>query len=106
MTAQAIGNLAASITAGLLSSTAPKAVGRHTGQPVWRNSYTEGQLEGRLWRPIGFGKARGTLRGAKRLAGMMLKAAKALETRTRKARKVKHPGERSGSRWARLLSRC
>lgn len=53
------------------------------GTPIWRNSYEEGQLEDRLWRPI----ARGKMRAAKRLLGARLKAARMLEKKTRIARR-------------------
>lgn len=63
------------------------------GTPVWRNSYNEGQLESRLWRPIAGGK----MRSAKRLLGARLKAARTMELRTRIARKRMQPGTRNGS---------
>ncbi len=65
---------------------------RRTGQPVWRNSYYEGQLEHRLWRPIGDG----TKRGAKRRIGAILKAARQYEYRTRMKRRNEHPGTENG----------
>ena len=71
----------------------PKPVKRtHSGQPVWRNSYTEGQIEDRLWRPIGDGKRR----GARRRIGAILKAAKELDRRTRRERQKERAGVRNG----------
>ncbi len=63
-----------------------------SGQPVWRNSYTKGTIEKRIWRPI----ANGTKRGAKRQIGAILKTAQALERRTRRERQLVHPGCRNG----------
>ena len=42
-----------------------------SGQPGWRNSYTEGTIEDRVWKPINGGK----LRDGKRWTGALLKAA-------------------------------
>ncbi len=67
-----------------------------TGEKVWRNSYTEGQLEDRLWRPVGIGKDRGKKRGARRMMGAVLKAAEKLELRTLRERRAKQPGVRNG----------
>ena len=39
-----------------------------TFQPVWRNSYYEGQLEDRVWQPVGIGRARGSKRAGRRFA--------------------------------------
>lgn len=64
----------------------------HSGQPVWRNSYYEGQIEHRLWRPIGDGKRR----GARRRIGAILKAAKEIDRRTRRERQQEHRGVRNG----------
>lgn len=63
-----------------------------SGAPVWRNSYTEGQIESRIWRPI----ADGTKRGARRRIGAILKSARELERRTRRERQRAHPGCRNG----------
>lgn len=68
----------------------PKQI--RSGQPVWRNSYYEGQVEDRLWRPI----ANGTKRGARRRIGAIVKAARTMERRTRRERQVVHPGTRNG----------
>lgn len=66
---------------------------RRTGQPVWRNSYYEGQIEKRLWRPV----ADGTRRGGRRYAGAVLKSAKELERKTLRARQKLSPGCRNGA---------
>lgn len=66
---------------------------RHSGQPVWRNSYYKGQFEPRLWnRPI----ADGTLRGAKRHIGAVLRAAKEMERRSLRDRRKLQPGCKNG----------
>jgi hypothetical protein len=65
---------------------------RRSGQPVWRNSYYEGQIEDRLWRPF----EGGNRRGAKRRIGAILKSARELERRTRRERQKVHPGTRNG----------
>src|SRR3546814_3091837 len=65
---------------------------RRSGQPVWRNSYYEGQIEDRLWRPF----AGGNRRGAKRRIGAILKSARELERRTRRERQKVQPGTRNG----------
>ena len=92
MSASAIGEL----TGGRLSAKtrAKLGLGRNprSGQPVWRNSYYEGQIEDRLWRPIGDG----TVRGAKRFAGAVLKAARGFERQTRRKRKGEARGSRNG----------
>lgn len=70
----------------------PAAKARRTGQPVWRNSYYEGTIEGRIWRPF----MGGNVRGAKRRIGAILKSARELEKRTRRERQRQHPGVRNG----------
>ncbi len=65
---------------------------RRSGEKVWRNSYYEGQIEHRLWRPIGDG----TKRGGKRRAGAILKAARQFEYRTRVKRRIEQPGCENG----------
>ena len=65
----------------------------HTGEPVWRNSYTVGQIEDRIWRPINGG----TRRGGKRWTAALLKGAKAFEIRTRNKRRETEPGARNGA---------
>lgn len=67
-----------------------------SGQPVWRNSYYEGQLEDRIWRPIGVGRARGSKRGGRRYAAAVIRTAEALERRTRAERQKDKPGARNG----------
>ena len=64
-----------------------------SGEKVWRNSYTEGTVEDRVWKPI----HDGTARGGKRWVGAILKAAKAFEYRTRLQRREKEPGARNGA---------
>jgi hypothetical protein len=63
-----------------------------SGQPVWRNSYTVGQVEDRVWKPINGG----TMRGGKRWTAALLKAAKQFEIRTRAKRRKVEPGTRNG----------
>lgn len=70
----------------------PAAKARRTGQPVWRNSYYVGTIEDRIWRPFMGGKKR----GARRRIGAILKAARALELRTRRERQAQTPGTRNG----------
>lgn len=65
---------------------------RRTGQPVWRNSYSEGQIEDRVWRPIGGGKTR----RARRIRGAVMKSARMLERRTKRERQGQTPGTRRG----------
>lgn len=50
-----------------------------SGQPVWRNSYTEGQCERYVWRRYGDGSAR----TGKRMAALMVRSAKRSERDTR-----------------------
>lgn len=63
------------------------------GAPIWRNSYEEGQLEDRIWRPI----ARGKMRAAKRLLGARLKAVRTMERKTRLARRELHRNAKNGA---------
>lgn len=63
-----------------------------SGQPVWRNSYTEGTFEDRIWKPINGGSAR----GGKRWTAALMKAARAFELRTRLRRRETEPGARNG----------
>lgn len=66
---------------------------RTAGQPVWRNSYYKGQFENRLWsRPFD----NGTVRGARKRIGAILKAAKAMERKSLHDRQKVHPGARNG----------
>lgn len=64
-----------------------------SGERVWRNSYTEGTIEDRVWRPI----HDGTRRGGKRWTAALLKMARELEYRTRRLRREKEPGSRNGT---------
>lgn len=64
-----------------------------SGEKVWRNSYTEGTIEDRVWKPISDGSAR----GGKRWTGALLKAARDFEYRTRLKRREKEPGARNGA---------
>lgn len=64
-----------------------------SGEKVWRNSYTEGTIEHRIWKPINDG----TTRGGKRWTAALLKAARQLEYRTRRERREKEPGARNGA---------
>jgi hypothetical protein len=90
---------------GLLAAQALKTkLGRRTrmmlergdsprsGERVWRNSYTEGTIEDRVWKPI----HDGTPRGGRRWTAALLKAAKAFEYRTRLERREVEPGARNG----------
>lgn len=61
--------------------------------PVWRNSYSVGQIEDRIWKPINGG----TLRGGKRWTAALLKAAKGFELATRAKRQQTEPGARNGA---------
>lgn len=63
-----------------------------SGERVWRNSYTEGSIEDRVWRRI----SDGTVRGGKRWTGALLKAARQFEYRTRLERRQQEPGARNG----------
>jgi len=85
-------SLVGALGAALSARESANGSSPRSGQPVWRNSYYEGQLEDRIWRPIGIGRQRGTRKGASRLAGAVLKAARALDLRTRKERKANTPG--------------
>jgi hypothetical protein len=64
-----------------------------TGEPVWRNSYTVGQVEDRIWRPINDG----TTRGGRRWTRALHKAARAFEIETRIKRREVDPGARNGA---------
>lgn len=66
---------------------------RHTGEPVWRNSYTVGQVEDRVWRPI----AGGRKRDAARWLGALRQAARKFEQKTRLERQQVEPGARNGA---------
>lgn len=64
-----------------------------SGAPVWRNSYTVGQVEDRVWKPINGGSKR----GGKRWTAALLKAAKRFELTTRAERQQTEPGARNGA---------
>ncbi|MFC3097396.1 LexA family transcriptional regulator [Alteraurantiacibacter palmitatis] len=94
--AQPIGLIAANLVGYELPRKTRALLSRgdspRTGQPVWRNSYYVGQIEDRIWKPINGGSAR----GGKRWTGALLKAAKALELKTRAERRETDPGCRNG----------
>lgn len=85
--ATAFGLLAAKVAGHQLSRKTRLKLERgdspRSGQPVWRNSYYEGQLEGRLWRRYGDGSKR----QGRRLHALIVKAAKQAERETRQMRK-------------------
>ncbi|MDG6079733.1 hypothetical protein E3U23_11090 [Erythrobacter litoralis] len=95
-TATPFGSLAAKIAGNTLSRKARALLERgdnpRSGQPVWRNSYTEGTFEDRIWRPINDGSTR----GGKRWTSALLKAARAFEIKTRTKRREVEPGARNG----------
>lgn len=64
-----------------------------SGEPVWRNSYTEGTIEDRVWSRI----HDGTARGGRRWTGAMLKAARKFEYQSRRERRNGTPGTRNGA---------
>lgn len=90
------GLLAAKITGSQIDRKTRALLNRgdspRSGQPVWRNSYTVGQSEKQIWRPLNGGK----VKDCKRWVGAMLKAAKAFEIKTREERREKEPGARNG----------
>ena len=95
------GLIAANVVGNKLDRKTRALLGRgdshRTGERVWRNSYTEGQIEQRIWRPLGIGKQRGTKRGGKRWAAAALRMAKRFEVRTRAERQAQEPGARNGA---------
>lgn len=95
--AQPFGLIAAGLAKAALSRKTRARLERgdspRSGEPVWRNSYTVGQIEDKIWKPINGGK----LRAGKRWTGALLKAAKALELRTRAERRENEPGARNGA---------
>lgn len=90
------GLLAAKIAAAPLSRKTRLKLERgdspRSGQPVWRNSYYEGQCEDRIWRRYGDG----TARTGKRLHALILKAARRLERETRRKRQAEAERRRRG----------
>lgn len=95
--ARPFGAIAAGIVGVKLDRKTRARLGRgdspRSGEPVWRNSYTVGQIEDRVWKPINGGD----VRAGKRWCGALLKAAKGFELRTRAERRVKEPGARNGA---------
>lgn len=94
--AQPIG-LAAARAAGIVLSRKTRVLlqrgdSPRSGERVWRNSYTEGTIEDRVWRRIHDGSPR----GGKRWTGALLKAARQFEFRTRLERRKTEPGARNG----------
>ena len=94
--AQPIGAIAAAVVGARLGRKTRARLGRgdspRSGQPVWRNSYYEGQIEKRIWRRF----ADGSVRGGKRLAGALVAAARRIERQTRAERKKATPGLKRG----------
>lgn len=94
--ARPFGAIAAQLAGAKLDRKTRARLGRgdspRSGEPVWRNSYTVGQIEHRIWKPINGGSTR----GGKRWTAALLKAAKSLELRTRAERRAKEPGARNG----------
>lgn len=95
--ARPIGLVLEGITGRQLDRKTRAMLGRgdspRSGQPVWRNSYYVGQIENRVWKPINGGN----VRGGKRWTGALLKAARAIELRTRAERRETEPGARNGA---------
>lgn len=95
--ASPFGLLAARITKSQLGRRTRALLERgdspRSGEKVWRNSYTEGTIEDRIWKPI----HDGSKRGGKRWTAALLKAARAFEYRTRLERRKKQPGARNGA---------
>ena len=95
--AQPFGLIAASIAKAALSRQTRTMLERgdspRSGQPVWRNSYTVGQIEDRIWKPINGGSKR----GGRRWTRAILDAAEKLEIRTLAQRREKDPGARNGA---------
>lgn len=94
--ATAFGLLAAKIAAAPLSRKTRLKLERgdspRSGQPVWRNSYYEGQCEKRIWRRYGDG----SVRTGKRLHAIILKAARRFERETRRKRQAERERRRRG----------
>ena len=93
---RSIGALAAQLVGVKLDRKVRARLGRgdspRTGEPVWRNSYSRGQMEDRLWRPI----HDGTKRGGARWTRALLKRARELEFASRLKRREKLPGSENG----------
>lgn len=65
---------------------------RRSSVPVWRNSYYEGSIEDRVYRPF----MGGNKRNAKRMIAAIMRSARELEKKTRRARQEKAKGARNG----------
>ena len=93
----AFGSIAAGLLGTKLSRRTRAALERgdnpRSGQPVWRNSYYEGQVEDRVWRRFGDGSKR----QGKRATGAIRKAARRLELETRAKRREVEPGVQNGA---------
>ena len=93
---QAIGAVAAKLVGIKLDRKVRARLGRgdspRSGEPVWRNSYTRGQIEDRVWKPI----HDGTKRGGARWTRALLKRARELEFASRLKRREKTPGSENG----------
>lgn len=94
--AQPFGAITAGIFGNQLSRKTRAKLGRgdspRSGQPVWRNSYYEGQCEHRIWRRYGDG----TARTGKRLHSLILKSARRFERETRRTRQQETAMRRRG----------
>ena len=85
----------AKVMVALAGGKAARCVDPQTGEPfrIRRNSYYEGQLEDRLWRPF----AGGQVRAARRRAAVMLRTARKVELRTLRHRRAVRKGLRTGA---------
>lgn len=94
--AKPFGVLAASVTGKQLPRRTRMLLERgdnpRSGQPVWRNSYTEGTIEQRIWKPIG----NGTRRDGRRFTGALMAAARRVELESRAKRRETDPGCQNG----------
>lgn len=92
----AFGLAAARATGAQLSRKTRTLLGRgdspRSGQPVWRNSYYEGQCEKRIWRSYGDGSKR----TGRRLHAIVVKAARRFERESRRKRQEEQQGRRRG----------
>jgi hypothetical protein len=92
---EALGVIGARLFGGELDRKTRAMLGRgdapRSGQPVWRNSYHQGQIEKRIWRPLGDG----TKRTGKRLAALVVKYARQFEARTRAERRATTENKRN-----------
>lgn len=94
--ASPFGLLAAKVANSSLPRKTRVLLGRgdspRSGERIWRNSYTEGTIEDRVWCRI----HDGTARGGKRWTAALLKAARSFEYRSRLERRAIEPGARNG----------